>query len=224
MAVLPLLSHHFPGAEPVPAASQSSHATVPAERGNFSCHGSRFLVCSWYSFPTDPTLTNVALPWHKRQRVGSQSIPPTVSGGHPHGPGRTRLAGGAGHPAGRHTGSRAARGLHRAARGWRGAAAPTASIRSPISGSAGAVTLRGPPGYLRRRRDRATVARTARVTGCSTGDHHRPCANRARHLWHRRGMQPTDPNPSIVRQRAHRLFALTHARSPPTLAPMLVRA
>jgi class 3 adenylate cyclase/tetratricopeptide (TPR) repeat protein len=47
---------------------------VPAEWGNFSGDASRFLLYSRYSFPTDPTLTNVAFPWHARQRVGGPTV------------------------------------------------------------------------------------------------------------------------------------------------------
>ena len=49
-------------------------ARVPAERGNFSCHPSGFLVYSRCSSHRDPTLTNIALPWHKRQRGGGAAM------------------------------------------------------------------------------------------------------------------------------------------------------
>jgi TOMM system kinase/cyclase fusion protein len=44
------------------------NATVPAARCTFACHSSRFLVYSRCSCDRDPTLTNVALPWHTRLR------------------------------------------------------------------------------------------------------------------------------------------------------------
>jgi hypothetical protein len=50
------------------------HVRVPMERGNFSCHASRFLVYSRCSSHIHSTLTNVALPWHKRQRGGGAAM------------------------------------------------------------------------------------------------------------------------------------------------------
>jgi hypothetical protein len=45
-----------------------------AERGNFSCHPSRFLVYSRCSSHGHSTSTNVALPWHTRQRVRGSTM------------------------------------------------------------------------------------------------------------------------------------------------------
>jgi hypothetical protein len=47
---------------------------APVERCNFSCHCSIFLVDSQCFFPIDPTVTNVALLWHKHQSVGGSAV------------------------------------------------------------------------------------------------------------------------------------------------------
>src|SRR5262249_56974372 len=47
---------------------------VPAARCNFSCHSSMFLVYLRCAFPIDPTLTDVAFPWHKRQSGGGAAM------------------------------------------------------------------------------------------------------------------------------------------------------
>src|SRR5262249_47877429 len=41
---------------------------------NFSCYSSLFLVYSRCAFHRDPTVTGVALPWHKRQRGGGAAM------------------------------------------------------------------------------------------------------------------------------------------------------
>jgi hypothetical protein len=47
---------------------------APAERGNFSCHSSRFLVQSRCAFLIHPTVTHVTRPWPKRQCRGGSAM------------------------------------------------------------------------------------------------------------------------------------------------------
>jgi hypothetical protein len=65
---------HCPISETFQRLPDRPHVSVPAEQGSFSCHSSIFLVYSWRSFPTNPTLTDVALPGHKRQSGGGAAM------------------------------------------------------------------------------------------------------------------------------------------------------
>src|SRR5262249_30391365 len=50
------------------------HVRVPAERCTFSYHSSTYLVYSRCLYHRDPTLTDVALPWHTCQHGGGAAM------------------------------------------------------------------------------------------------------------------------------------------------------